>query len=57
MRRFQATIYSEYILVNSKTLTIFCECTEKDIDLAITAFGGTLIKDPQVSLQQFETEL
>jgi hypothetical protein len=43
MRRFQATITVHYLKMNSKTLTIVCECAQKDIDRAVRDFRATIV--------------
>ena len=42
MRRFHLLLTGDYIEFNARTLTIVCKCTEKDIDLAASAFNATV---------------
>ena len=43
LRRFYQIIMSNYIEFNARTLTITCECSDEDIELAIKAFNAKLI--------------
>ena len=43
MRRFYLILTGDYIELNARTLTIICECTEKDVELAVSAFNAKVI--------------
>ena len=42
LRRFQAILKCDYMEVNVKTLTVVCDCSHEDIDLAVRAFRATV---------------
>ena len=42
--RFNQTIRPHYVEVNVRTLTLVCECTSEDIELAVKAFRGKVIE-------------
>ena len=45
LRRFYQVVTAPYIEMNARTLTITCECTSEDIELALKAFNATLVDD------------
>ena len=44
LKRFNTILDSPYIEMNPRELTISCECSQEDIDLAIKAFGAKVIE-------------
>ena len=43
LRRFHAILDSNYIELNARELTLTCECSKEDIELAVKAFDAKLI--------------
>ena len=45
MRTFHAMLSGDYMEFNARTLTIVCECEEKEIKLATSAFNATVLEN------------
>ncbi|HEX2535615.1 MAG TPA: hypothetical protein VHK69_17860 [Chitinophagaceae bacterium] len=43
LKRFYMIIEAPYVELNTRTLTLVCECTSEDIDIAIRAFSARVI--------------
>lgn len=43
LKRFHSILDCDYIEMNVRKLTIVCECTDEELDIAINAFNATLV--------------
>ncbi len=49
MREFYEVIRARNAEINTRTFTMLCDCHEREVELAINAFGATVIRREQLS--------
>ena len=50
LRRFQAILTCDYMEIDARALTILCNCSHEDIDLAVQAFRATVVGDKSTAV-------